>query len=71
MEDGVLFELAEDGKEIVNIPVLREHFFEEGRLSEDQILKILKMGSDVLRPNPNVIQVDAPLTSTRSVSYLI
>jgi hypothetical protein len=53
----------ETGKESIDIPRLRDHFFEEGKLHDEQVLKIISMGSALLRPEPNLIEVAAPVTS--------
>ncbi|CCH43551.1 hypothetical protein BN7_3103 [Wickerhamomyces ciferrii] len=47
---------------IPNLDFLKNHFLREGRLTEEQTIKILKMGSDVLRKEPNLLQVPAPIT---------
>ncbi|KAG0056062.1 3',5'-cyclic-nucleotide phosphodiesterase (PDEase) (3':5'-CNP) [Gryganskiella cystojenkinii] len=41
---------------------LRDHFFREGRLSEEQAIYILQKGTDILRNEPNLLEVDAPMT---------
>ena len=59
------------GKESVNIPLLRDHFFEEGKLEDEQVLRIISMGSSLLRPEPNLIEVSVPVTSKqRNLSYI-
>lgn len=45
-----------------NHEFLREHFRREGRLSEDQVLRILKMATQCLSREPNLLQVPAPVT---------
>lgn len=45
-----------------DIAFLKNHFYREGRLSEDQALWILEAATDVLRKEGNVLQVDAPIT---------
>lgn len=47
---------------IPNIQFLKQHFLQEGRLTEDQTIRILKMASDVLSKEPNLLQVPAPVT---------
>lgn len=53
----------ETGQESVNVLLLRDHFFEEGKLQDEQVLKIISMGSALLRPEPNLIEVATPVTS--------
>ena len=44
-----------------NVTFLRTHFCEEGKLSNDQLLRILQMGTEVLKAEPNVLRMDAPI----------
>jgi serine/threonine-protein phosphatase 2B catalytic subunit len=45
-----------------DVAFLKNHFYREGRVSEEQALWILETATDVLRKEPNVLQVDAPIT---------
>ncbi|PBK83421.1 serine/threonine protein phosphatase 2B [Armillaria gallica] len=45
-----------------DVAFLKNHFYREGRLSEEQAMWILEKGTDVLRREPNVLNVDAPIT---------
>ncbi|KAJ6779765.1 hypothetical protein PWT90_10152 [Aphanocladium album] len=45
-----------------DIKFLKQHFYREGRLTEEQALFILKTGADVLRAEPNLLEMDAPIT---------
>ncbi|KIJ29256.1 hypothetical protein M422DRAFT_269330 [Sphaerobolus stellatus SS14] len=45
-----------------DIAFLKNHFYREGRLTEEQALYILNMATAVLRSEPNVLDVDAPIT---------
>jgi len=45
-----------------DIAFLKNHFYREGRLLEEQALWILEKGTELLRQEPNVLQVDAPIT---------
>lgn len=45
-----------------DIDFLKSHLQSEGRLREDQVLKILDMGASVLKKEPNLLQVPAPVT---------
>ncbi|KAI9184091.1 3',5'-cyclic-nucleotide phosphodiesterase (PDEase) (3':5'-CNP) [Blastocladiella emersonii ATCC 22665] len=45
-----------------DIEFLRNHFYHEGRLTEEQALYILTKGAEVLRAEPNLLEVDAPIT---------
>ena len=45
-----------------DIAFLKQHFYREGRLTEEQALWILKTGTEVLRQEPNLLEMDAPIT---------
>ncbi|EPQ53729.1 serine/threonine protein phosphatase 2B [Gloeophyllum trabeum ATCC 11539] len=45
-----------------DIAFLKNHFYREGRLTEEQALWILEKGTALLRAEPNVLSVDAPIT---------
>lgn len=56
-------ELFSDGGNKVNVTFLRRFFAVEGKLSMKQILKIIKMGTDLLHSESNLLITDAPITS--------
>ncbi|KAG6217657.1 3',5'-cyclic-nucleotide phosphodiesterase (PDEase) (3':5'-CNP) [Claviceps purpurea] len=45
-----------------NIAFLKQHFYREGRLTEEQALWILQKGTEILRAEPNLLEMDAPIT---------
>jgi serine/threonine-protein phosphatase 2B catalytic subunit len=45
-----------------NLPFLKQHFCREGRLTEEQALWIIQSGSEILRSEPNLLEMDAPIT---------
>ena len=49
-----------------NIAFLKNHFYREGRVTEEQALYILEKGTELLRAEPNLLQVDAPVTGMSS-----
>ncbi|KAJ2957841.1 hypothetical protein NQZ79_g6497 [Umbelopsis isabellina] len=52
-------------KERVGLPdiaFLKNHFYREGRLTEEQALYIIEKGTDILRKEPNLLEVGAPIT---------
>jgi hypothetical protein len=51
-----------------DIAFLKNHFYREGRVNEDQALWILEKATDILRKEANVLEVDAPITGAR-LSY--
>ncbi|KAI9850310.1 MAG: 3',5'-cyclic-nucleotide phosphodiesterase (PDEase) (3':5'-CNP) [Thelocarpon superellum] len=45
-----------------NLQYLKQHFYREGRLTEQQALWIIETGTEVLRSEPNLLEMDAPIT---------
>ncbi|MCJ1313014.1 3',5'-cyclic-nucleotide phosphodiesterase (PDEase) (3':5'-CNP) [Agyrium rufum] len=45
-----------------NLPFLKQHFYREGRLTEDQALWLIQAGTDILKNEPNLLEMDAPIT---------
>ncbi|KAH3683700.1 hypothetical protein WICPIJ_005319 [Wickerhamomyces pijperi] len=45
-----------------NIPFLKDHFLREGRLSSDQVLKILDMANGIFAKEANLLEVQSPIT---------
>lgn len=45
-----------------NIAFLKQHFYREGRLTDEQALWIINKGSELLRAEPNLLEMDAPIT---------
>ncbi|KAF7558052.1 hypothetical protein G7046_g5913 [Stylonectria norvegica] len=45
-----------------NIQFLKQHFYREGRLTEEQALWIIHKGTELLRAEPNLLEMDAPIT---------
>ncbi|KAF9438566.1 3',5'-cyclic-nucleotide phosphodiesterase (PDEase) (3':5'-CNP) [Entomortierella beljakovae] len=45
-----------------DLAFLKDHFFREGRLTEDQAIYILQKATDILRSEPTLLEVDAPIT---------
>jgi serine/threonine-protein phosphatase 2B catalytic subunit len=54
-----------------DVAFLKNHFYREGRVSEEQALWILETATDLLKKEPNVLQVDAPITGTYLSFHLI
>lgn len=52
----------DDTKEKPDINFLKQHFYREGRLTEEQAIWIIKKGTEVLRAEPNLLEMDAPIT---------
>lgn len=45
-----------------NLQFLKQHFYREGRLTEEQALFIIEEGTKVLKNEPNLLEMDAPIT---------
>lgn len=45
-----------------DIAFLKQHLYREGRLTEEQALFILQKATEVLKKEPNLLEVDAPVT---------
>lgn len=45
-----------------NLQFLKQHFYREGRLTEEQALWIIQAGTDILKKEPNLLEMDAPIT---------
>ena len=49
-----------------DLAFLKQHFYREGRLTEEQALYIIEEGTKVLRQEPNLLEMDAPITVCRA-----
>src|SRR5882757_9656583 len=49
-----------------DIAFLKNHFYREGRLTEEQCLFIIEKGTEILKKEPNLLEVDAPVTGLSS-----
>lgn len=45
-----------------NLQFLKQHLYREGRLTEDQALWIIRAGTEILHTEPNLLEMDAPIT---------
>lgn len=52
---------GEDGKP--RISVVRRHLTGEGRLTKEQLIIILDMATELLYDEPNMLEIDGPITS--------
>jgi len=58
--DDAFFSKADKSKP--DIAFLKNHFYREGRLKEEHALYIIEKATQLLRAEPNVLTVDAPVT---------
>lgn len=45
-----------------DIAFLKNHFYREGRLTDDQAIFIIQRAAEILRQEPNLLEVEAPIT---------
>lgn len=62
-KDKELFPI--EGTAIPNVQFLKAHFFDEGKLSEEQVCRIVEAGTELLANEPNLLEIPAPITSKR------
>ncbi|KAK4054233.1 3',5'-cyclic-nucleotide phosphodiesterase (PDEase) (3':5'-CNP) [Microbotryomycetes sp. JL201] len=53
---------ANDARTKPDIAFLKNHFYREGRLTDEQALWIIAETTKILREEPNLLEVDAPIT---------
>ncbi|CAG8629914.1 17992_t:CDS:10, partial [Cetraspora pellucida] len=53
---------SKDDPEKPDIQFLKNHFYREGRITEEQALFIIHKGTELLKQEPNLLEVDAPIT---------
>jgi serine/threonine-protein phosphatase 2B catalytic subunit len=46
-----------------DLDFIKKHFYREGRISEEQALAIISKGSDILRKEGTLLEIEAPITS--------
>ena len=52
-----------------NVAFLKDHFFRQGRLSEEHALHIIDAASTILRAEPNILTVDSPVTGACAIVF--
>ncbi|KAJ7171083.1 Metallo-dependent phosphatase-like protein [Mycena filopes] len=62
LSDAEFFAADEFGAPKPNVRILRDHFFREGRLTEEHALYILERATELLSSEPNMVQVSGPVT---------
>ncbi|KAF2455487.1 Metallo-dependent phosphatase-like protein [Lineolata rhizophorae] len=54
--------LSPQDRDKPNLAYLKNHLYREGRLTEEQALWIIKKGTEILKAEPNMLEMDAPIT---------
>jgi serine/threonine-protein phosphatase 2B catalytic subunit len=62
LSDAEFFAADEFGAPKPNVRILRDHFFREGRLTEEHALYILEHATKLLSSEPNMVEVQGPVT---------
>ncbi|CAF1024359.1 unnamed protein product [Rotaria sp. Silwood1] len=62
LDIGDIFSNPSDSKDKPNLDVLKQHILLEGRLSEQAAFRIIETGTALLREEPTLLNIDAPLT---------
>jgi hypothetical protein len=57
------------GELLPNADFLKQHFFHEGRLTEAQALYILQQAISLLTQEPNLVNVESPVTSESGLGH--
>jgi len=66
--DDVFFSKTDVGKP--DVEFLKDHFFREGRITEEHALYIIDKATQLLRAEPNVLTVDGPVTGAPAIASL-
>lgn len=56
------FTYDRNGFKIPNLDFIRQHFLDEGKLTEEQAIYILERATDLLSREPNLLSVPSPVT---------
>ena len=66
--DDAFFSKKEKGKP--DVAFLKNHFYREGRIKEEHALYIIDKATQLLRGEPNVLTINAPVTGAPAVASL-
>lgn len=61
IDDTLLFQRNDEGKEIPNWRILEDFMSKEGPLLKSQVMKLLTMGTEVLKNEPNLVKIPEPV----------
>ena len=61
VDDSILFITNADGNEVPNWKLLEEFMSKEGPLRRSQVLKIIEMGTAILKNEANLVSIPEPI----------
>ena len=61
IKDELLFPKDQDGNETTNWKLLQEFMSKEGPLQKSKVMKIIKMGTAILKKEPNLVKIPEPV----------
>ena len=59
-DDNTVFPDPESN--VPDVAFLKKHFFDEGKLTEDQVLRLVGEGIEIMSKEPNLLTLPAPIT---------
>lgn len=69
--EAEFFTQDERGDRKPNPAFLKEHFFKEGRLKEEQAMYIITLATRILSKESNMVEVKSPVTSACNTVFLL
>jgi serine/threonine-protein phosphatase 2B catalytic subunit len=57
----MLFPTKENGIEIPNWKLFEEFMSKEGPMQKSQVMKIIKIGTDIFKKEPNLVKIPEPV----------
>lgn len=61
LRDDLLFHKNEAGIEVTNWKLLEEFMSKEGPMVKKQVMKIIKLGTDIFKKEPNLVKIPEPV----------
>ena len=61
IKDEILFKKSKEEATVVDWKILEEFMCKEGPLNKSQVMKILKLGTDIFKAEPNLVKVPEPV----------
>ena len=61
LSDEILFPRSADGSEKPDWKLLEEFMSREGPMEKKQVMKLIKLGTDLMKKEPNLVKVPEPV----------